>query len=127
MRTSFLVRALAVLAVAGVPAYAAAGEAALVVTASNTVNNELLVFDATGALVQSVPTQGQGGISGNAGGIATQNGSVAVVNFGSQSVTLFERSGGGFEWRQLVATLSPPVPCWPWSASTSAPWCAPGI
>jgi hypothetical protein len=97
------------LLVGSVPARAAAGEAIVVVTSSNAASNELLVFDARGALVQSVPTQGQGGASGRAGGIATQNGSVAVVNFGSQSVSLFERNRDDFELRQIVGTLSPPV------------------
>lgn len=107
MRTCVLVGAL-VLLVASAPARAAAGEAIFVVTSSNTANNELLVFDATGALVQSVPTQGQGGVSGNAGGIAAHNGSVAVINFGSQSVSLFERTSDGFALRQVITTLSPP-------------------
>lgn len=78
-------------------------------TSSNAANNELLVYDAAGALLQSVETQGQGGVSGNAGGIATHEGSVAVVNFGSQSVSLFGQVNGRFELRQVVATLSPPV------------------
>ncbi len=108
MRTLAITSVLALL-VAGVPSHAAAGEATVVVTSSNAANNELLVFDARGALVQSVPTQGQGGATGRAGGIATQNGSIAVVNFGSQSVSLFERNRDGFELRQIVNTLSPPV------------------
>ena len=97
------------LVVVSAPLSAAAAESTFVVTSSNAANNELLVFDAGGALVQSVPTQGQGGAGGRAGGIATHNGSVAVVNFGSQSVSLFERSGNAFELRQVIATLSPPV------------------
>ena len=97
------------LIVASVPLSAAAAESTVVVTSSNAANNELLVFDAAGALVQSVPTQGQGGASGRAGGIAAHNGSVAVVNFGSQSVSLFEHRGNGFELRQVIVTLSAPV------------------
>ena len=81
----------------------------LVVTSSNSANNQLLVYDTAGTLVESVTTLGQGGVDGNAGGIATQDGSVAVVNFGSQSVTVFSRGVSGFELRQLLPTLSPPV------------------
>jgi hypothetical protein len=47
---------------------------AVVVTASNAATNQLLVYDTTGKLLQTVPTQGQGGVSGNAGGIATSDG-----------------------------------------------------
>lgn len=81
----------------------------LVVTSSNSANNELLVYDTAGTLLESVPTLGQGGVGGNAGGIATNGDTVAVVNFGSQSVTLFSRDVNGFERRQVVPTLSPPV------------------
>jgi hypothetical protein len=81
----------------------------LVVTSSNSANNQLLVYDTEGTLVESVTTLGQGGVDGNAGGIATQDESVAVVNFGSQSVTVFSRGVNGFELRQLLPTLSPPV------------------
>ena len=81
----------------------------LVVTSSNTANNQLLVYDTAGTLVESAPTLGQGGVGGNAGGIATQSGAVAVVNFGSQSVTVFSRGVSGFELRQLVSTISSPV------------------
>ena len=67
MRTCVMASVLA-LVVASVPARAATSETPLVVTSSNAANNALLVFDATGALVQSVLTQGQGGSSGRAGG-----------------------------------------------------------
>ena len=81
----------------------------LVVTSSNTPSNELLVYDTGGVLVQIAPTLGQGGVGGNAGGIAKQNGTVAVVNFGSQSVSLFSRDGNGFAFRQAVTAVSAPV------------------
>jgi len=87
----------------------AQGERTVVVTSSNAVANELLVYDTSGTLLQAVPTQGQGGVGGNAGGIATDHGSIAVVNFGSQSVSIFDREQSGFAVRQLVPTLSPPV------------------
>ena len=77
----------------------------LVVTSSNAPNNQLLVYDTSGALVQTVSTGGQGGVGGNAGGIATRQGSVAVVNFGSQTVSLLGREGNTFELTQTIATV----------------------
>jgi hypothetical protein len=82
---------------------------ALVVTASNATKNQLLVYNTGGQLIQTVPTQGQGGVSGNAGGIEAKGNIVAVVNFGSQSVSIFERGGNGFHMKQLVPTVSSPV------------------
>jgi hypothetical protein len=82
---------------------------ALVVTSSNAATNQLLVYDTTGVLVQTLATQGNGGVSGNAGGIAVQKGTVAVVNFGSQSVSLFTRGEGGFSFDQVIQTASAPV------------------
>jgi hypothetical protein len=83
---------------------------AVIVTSSNTADNRLLVYDTAGRLVQEVPTFGQGGASGNAGGIATtSNGTVALANFGSQTVSLFSRSAGGFELRQTIPAGSQPV------------------
>lgn len=84
-------------------------ERTLVVTSSNAPNNELLVYDTRGALIQTVSTLGQGGVGGNAGGIATDKGAVAVVNFGSQSVSILARDEHGFEVRQVISTVSPPV------------------
>ena len=81
----------------------------LIVTSSNTADNHLRVYDTAGTLIQEVPTLGQGGAGGNAGGIATSNGTVAVVNFGSQTVSLFSRGEAGFELRQTIPTSSQPV------------------
>jgi hypothetical protein len=81
----------------------------LVVTASNTAINQLLVYDLTGKLIQSVATQGQGGVSGNAGGIAVRAGMVAVVNYGSKSVSILARQGNGFGVRQMIPVVSNPV------------------
>ncbi len=82
---------------------------ALVVTASNAATNQLLVYNTGGTLIQTVSTQGQGGVSGNAGGIEAKGDLVAVVNFGSQSVSIFERKGNGFQMKQLVPTVPNPV------------------
>jgi len=81
----------------------------VVVTASNTATNQLLVYDTSGKLLQSIPTQGQGGVSGNAGGIAVNDGMVAVVNYGSKSVSLFGRIGSGFKVKHVIPTATNPV------------------
>ncbi len=56
---------------------AGADQNALVVTASNATKNQLLVYNTGGQLIQTVPTQGQGGVSGNAGGIEARGNMVA--------------------------------------------------
>jgi hypothetical protein len=89
--------------------HADTGQNALVVTASNAAKNQLLVYNAAGNLVQTVLTQGQGGVSGNAGGIQAKGNLVAVVNFGSQNVSILERWGNGFQVKQLVPAVSGPV------------------
>ena len=62
---------------------------AVIVTASNTAANQLLIYSPTGTLLDRIPTQGQGGVSGNAGGIAQNRDRLAVVNFGSGNVSVF--------------------------------------
>lgn len=88
---------------------AAPSQRTLIVTATNAAQNALLVYDSSGNLIQSVPTQGQGGVSGNAGGIEAQGNLVAVVNFGSKTVSLFERQFDGFQMVQSIPTWSSPV------------------
>jgi hypothetical protein len=80
-----------------------------IVTASNAANNHLLVYDSADKLTQSIATGGKGGASGNAGGIAISRNLLAVVNFGSQSVSIFERSDDGFCLKHLISTASNPV------------------
>jgi hypothetical protein len=84
---------------------------ALVVTASNdTTSNQLMVYNSRGRLIQMVDTHGQkGGVGGNAGGIEAKGNLVAVVNFGSQSVSVFERKNEGFQMKQSVPAVSRPV------------------
>ena len=108
MRNRWLLSALALVAAAG-SLRAEAEPKALVVTSSNAAANELLVYDTAGTLLQSVATTGQGGASQNAGGIAADRGVIAVVNFGSQSVSIFERGEGGFGLRDVIPALSQPV------------------
>ena len=85
------------------------GKDVLVVTASNATTNQLLVYNSGGTLIQTVPTGGQGGVSGNAGGIEARGNLVAVVNFSSLNVSMFELGSQGFQMKQLVPTISNPV------------------
>jgi len=85
------------------------GHDAVIVTASNATKNQLLVYDSSGKLIQTVSTGGQGGVSGNAGGIEAKGTVVAVVNFGSQNVSIFERWEGGFHLTQVIPAASSPV------------------
>lgn len=88
-----------------------ASRGALVLTASNAPTNELVVLDAAGTVLKRIPTQGQGGVSGNAGGIAASRDHVAVVNYGSSNVSIFERDEGGrhFRLERVIPTLGSPV------------------
>ena len=86
-------------------------DAALVVTASNTASNQLLVYDTKGRLLNTIPTDGQGGVSGNAGGIASTRDLLAVVNFGSGNVSLFryDTARRVIHLEQVVQALGSPV------------------
>jgi hypothetical protein len=48
-----------------------------------------LVYSPAGKLLKSIATEGQGGVGGNAGGIAQDHRRLAVVNFGSGTVSVF--------------------------------------
>lgn len=80
-----------------------------VVTASNATANQLLVFSPSGKLLQTLSTSGAGGATGNAGGVQTSNGLVAVVNFGSRSVSIFHVAHSGLSLAQVVPTVANPV------------------
>jgi hypothetical protein len=82
---------------------------ALVVTTSNTAQNLLLVYDASDNLIQTLSMRGQGGVSGNSGGVAAQGDLVAAVNFGSKSVAVFERADKGLQFMEMVSTVASPV------------------
>ena len=103
--------AAAVLLLGAATTASAEGRASLVLTASNATTNELLVLDTAGTVLRRIPTQGQGGVSGNAGGIAASRDRVAVVNFGSSNVSIFERDEGGryFRLERVIPTLGSPV------------------
>jgi hypothetical protein len=83
----------------------------LIVTASNTASNQLLIYSAAGALLKQISTQGQGGASGNAGGIAQDHERLAVVNFGSHNVSIFTKDAERTELRfeHLVPAIASPV------------------
>lgn len=82
----------------------------IVVTASNDANsNQLLVYNTAGTLLQTIPTQGKGGVGGNAGGVMAHGNLVAVVNFGSKTVTIFRREPSGLHVTQVIQVALPPV------------------
>jgi hypothetical protein len=68
-----------------------------------------LVYDTSDNLIQTVATGGQGGVSGNAGGIASWKNQFAAVNFGSKSVSIFEHGEDGFQLKQVIPADSSPV------------------
>jgi hypothetical protein len=96
---------------AGTAAYAQNDDHLLVVTASNATSNQLLVYSPAGTLLSAIPTQGQGGVGGNAGGITQGYNRVAVVNFGSGTVSIFSQNGTSspFTLAQVIPATSNPV------------------
>jgi len=90
---------------------AADTDAVLIVTASNQSANELMFYAPSGQMINAIPTQGQGGVGGNSGGIAASHGRIAVVNFGSGNVSLFAAEGerGSYRMVQLIQALASPV------------------
>jgi len=104
---SLCVAAAMLVATAGL---AAAAPRTFVVTSSNNpAGNQLLVYDTAGNLIQTAPTGGLGGVAGNAGGIAATRDSIAVVNFQSESVSIFDVTDDGVQFRETIAALSSPV------------------
>jgi hypothetical protein len=75
------------------------------------VSNAIQVYDAhSGAWLQTLSTQGMGGVAGNARGIRQYNGElVAAVNNGSNTVAVFRRQNDDFKFDRLVTTSSAPV------------------
>jgi hypothetical protein len=75
------------------------------------MSNAIQVYDArTHEWLQTLPTQGKGGVSGNARGVKQFHGEVvAVVNNGSNTVAVFRRHQNGLKFEQLIATTSAPV------------------
>ncbi|WP_143525975.1 hypothetical protein [Rhodanobacter sp. C05] len=84
---------------------------ALIVTASNTTHNQLMIYSMAGTLLEQLPTGGAGGVSGNAGGIAQNSERLAVVNFGSGNVSIFGKDPAhtSLRYEKLVPALTNPV------------------
>src|SRR5258708_29264047 len=84
---------------------------ALIVTASNSASNQLLIYNRVGTLLKQIPTQGQGGVGGNAGGIAQNRDRLAVVNFGSSNVSIFAKDPEHMDFRfeHLIPTVASPA------------------
>ncbi|SFS18841.1 hypothetical protein SAMN05216570_3830 [Dyella sp. OK004] len=83
----------------------------LIVTASNTTQNKLMIYSPSGNLLGQLPTGGAGGVSGNAGGIAQDRERLAVVNFGSGNVSVFANDfeHGGLRVENLIPAVANPV------------------
>ena len=84
---------------------------ALIVTASNTTANQLLVYSPAGKLLKTIVTGGQGGVSGNAGGIAQDHRRLAVVNFGSGTVSVFVKdlAHANLQLESVIQAVASPV------------------
>jgi hypothetical protein len=82
-----------------------------VVTASNAAVNQLLLYSPAGVLLNTIATGGQGGVGGNAGGIAQNRDRLAVVNFGSNDVSIFlkDRATGSLQFERIVSVAAGPV------------------
>jgi hypothetical protein len=96
-------------AVAATEPEVAVAAAPLFLTATNGTTNYLAIVDTRTKQTTYVATGGQGGASGNAGGVAVEGKVAAVVNFGSNNVTIFVRRGGAMQPTQIINTSSPPV------------------
>lgn len=104
--------ALLLAGVASAESHAAANDpSTFIVTASNAAANELLIYDTAGTLLKRIPTQGQGGVGGNAGGIEQDRDRLAAVNFGSGNVAVFTKDPGraDLKFEELVPALASPV------------------
>src|SRR3989454_5995664 len=87
------------------------GTTLAVVMTNDPQANQIKVYDTrTQALLQTLSTQGKGGVGGNARGVKQLNGElVAVVNYGSNSVALFKRHADRLSLDRIVTTTSAPV------------------
>ena len=84
----------------------------LIITMTNDpVANAVVVIDAaTHERLQTISTNGKGGVAQNAGGVKQYNGRLlAAVNNGSGTVAVFRRAGDRLVFEQSVVTTSAPV------------------
>ena len=91
------------------PAAAKAAKPPFLSMTNGSRNNYLGVVNTATKETSYVPTNGFGGASGNAGGIAVLGSMAAVVNFGSQNVTIFLRHGNTMQPVQLIPAASKPL------------------
>jgi len=96
---------------AAASAVAADGRTTFVLTSTNAPTNEVLVYQLVPgqtqmSLAQTLPTQGAGGASGNAGVLQFADGAGAVANYGSNTVSQLIRTGNSFAVGQVLY-LSP--------------------
>ena len=82
-----------------------------VIMTNDPLANQIKVYDVdTHALLQTLSTQGKGGVGGNARGVKQFNGELfAAVNNGSNTVAIYRRDGNGLRFDKLVTTTSAPV------------------
>jgi hypothetical protein len=81
-----------------------------IVMTNDQTQNAIQVYDAaTHTLLQTLPTNGQGGAGGNARGVRQFDGELfAAVNAGSNTIAIFRRSGNSLMFEQLLSTSSAP-------------------
>jgi hypothetical protein len=86
-------------------------EHTMVVTASNAAANHLLVYSTAAKLLRTIATEGQGGVAGNAGGIAQSHRRLAVVNFGSGTVSVFVKDldHSNLKLESVIPAVASPV------------------
>ena len=83
--------------------------APLFLTATNGSPNYLAIVNTRTKETTYVATGGNGGASGNAGGVAVQGRIAAVINFNTSNVTIFVRRGNAMEPTQMIKTASQPL------------------
>src|SRR5262249_4617388 len=109
---AILVLGLLLIAVSSAKVQAEGSQKILAITMTNDPDtNAVIVIDAlTHARLQTLSTNGKGGVSQNARGVAQVDGRLfAAVNNGSGTVAVFKRAGDHLVFEQLVVTTSAPV------------------
>ncbi len=104
--------ALLVFAASASKAHAEDSGRTLAMTMTNDpVSNQIQVYDtSTQVLLQTLSTDGKGGVAGSARGVKQfKNEIVAAINNGSNTVALYTRDGDRLKFDKLVTTTSAPV------------------